>query len=618
MIVPMKKLSLVTIRRRESETLDRLRDLGVLHIERAESVNDRGESLREERSRIEKVIAAIPAPDHDPTASDMDRARAVDESLTLAEEVESCVERRSALTEKLDRIGRAIEMMEPWGEFDPREIGELADAGVRIRLYQIAPERFESIDLPNIIVLSREKTVIRAVSVAIGDETFPDEPLSFEPADRAISALREEYDATRSEIDENEAKLAACAEDLPVLLAAIEGIDSAIEYADVQANMDGDEELSWLTGYLPTDLVDDVRSAAKNNGWGIVVRDPDDDDPVPTQVRNPKAIRIINPIFQLLGTVPGYREFDISFLFLLFLTVFFAMIIGDGGYGLVLLAGTVYATIKTRTAGKPVGEGLILMLVFSVATVAWGAITGNWFGYTPFAQLPVLRSLVIPAISTANATSNYTVQYVCFIIGTIHLSIAHLWGFVRAVRQKPRIAALAQLGWLSVVLGLYYLVLNLVLDPRLVMPPWAVPMIGGGLAAVIIFGAQEEGTGFLAGVGKGFANLITTVLDGVSAFSDIISYIRLFAVGLASLAIAEAFNEMAGGIGAALDGVIGIIAAAVVLMLGHTLNLAMGALSVVVHGVRLNMLEFSGHLGMEWTGVRYAPFKSREKQGEVA
>jgi V/A-type H+-transporting ATPase subunit I len=136
-------------------------------------------------------------------------------------------------------------------------------------------------------------------------------------------------------------------------------------------------------------------------------------------------------------------------------------------------------------------------------------------------------------------------------------------------------------------------------------------MVVGGLAAVVVFGQQESGTNFFVGVGKGFANLITTALDGISAFSDIISYIRLFAVGLASLAIAEAFNQMAGGIDASLGGVGGAVAAGLVLFLGHSLNLAMGALSVVVHGVRLNMLEFSGHLGMEWTGVEYSPFRTR-------
>jgi V/A-type H+-transporting ATPase subunit I len=201
------------------------------------------------------------------------------------------------------------------------------------------------------------------------------------------------------------------------------------------------------------------------------------------------------------------------------------------------------------------------------------------------------------------------------VIGTIHLSIAHIWNFFRGLRRKPFIAAFEQLGWLSMVLGLYYLVLDMVLGTVLISivprPDWWLAMIGGGLAVVMAFGRQESGQNFFVGLFKGVANIITTALDGISAFSDIISYIRLFAVGLASLAIAESFNAMAGGVAESLGGAGGAVAAVLILFLGHTLNLAMGALSVVVHGVRLNMLEFSGHLGMEWTGVEYSPFKTR-------
>jgi V/A-type H+-transporting ATPase subunit I len=129
-------------------------------------------------------------------------------------------------------------------------------------------------------------------------------------------------------------------------------------------------------------------------------------------------------------------------------------------------------------------------------------------------------------------------------------------------------------------------------------------MIGSGFAAVIVFSRQEGR--FFRGLAMGIANLLTTFLSGISAFSDIISYIRLFAVGLAGIEISKSFNGIAAGFG---SGPLGIAAGLLILLLGHSLNMAMGALSVVVHGVRLNMLEFSGHLGMEWSGKPYKPFK---------
>ena len=155
------------------------------------------------------------------------------------------------------------------------------------------------------------------------------------------------------------------------------------------------------------------------------------------------------------------------------------------------------------------------------------------------------------------------------------------------------------------VLGIVYLVLSLVLDAEIYpMPEFALYMIGGGAILVVLFSKQSGN--FLKGIVTGFGGLLTTFLDSIGAFADVISYIRLFAVGLATVEIAKSFNAMASEMG---NGVMGIVGSVLILGFGHALNLAMGALSVVVHGIRLNMLEFSGHLGMEWTGTEYSPLR---------
>ena len=176
------------------------------------------------------------------------------------------------------------------------------------------------------------------------------------------------------------------------------------------------------------------------------------------------------------------------------------------------------------------------------------------------------------------------------------------------VKKKPVIKAFAQPGWLAMIIGLYFLVLNLVLGAdNFPLPDFALYLIFAGLGFVVVF-SEQDGR-FFKGLLRGISSLLTTFLDSISAFSDIISYIRLFAVGLATVAVASSFNSMAAGMG---SGVVGIIAAIFILAIGHTLNIAMVALSVVVHGIRLNVLEFSGHLGMEWTGINYNPFRNRK------
>lgn len=618
MIVAMKKVSIVTLKTHEAETLSRLRELGVLHVFTDGADHDRGERLREESAAVDRALVAIPPVDGESAEqASVQGGAAVDQALNIAEGCQALLDERSQLLDEQDRIGRELERLAPWGQIDPERIAAIGEHDVQLALYELSVEHAaEALDaIPRAVVVERTKSLVRVLGVAVQGEELPSTPDPVQLPAQSVQSLEERDTAITERLAAIEGELQARQSERPILLAAREELDAAFEFVRVQASMDSQKELSWISGFLPHDLTDDLRQAARQHGWGLVVQDPAEDEQVPTQVRNPKPIRMIQPVFNLLGTVPGYREMDISFFFLLFFVVFFAMIIGDGGYGVILLLGTLIGSIRGRAQGKRPGPGTALMFVLSTATVAWGAITGNWFGYAPFAELPVLRDLVIPAISAEQEGSRQTIQYLTFVIGTIHLSIAHVWNFLRGIRRRPRLAAFEQLGWLSMVLGLYYLVLDLVLGTVAVSivprPDWWLSMIIGGLAAVMVFGQQEEGQNFFVGVGKGVANIITTALDGISAFSDIISYIRLFAVGLASLAIAQAFNLMGAGIAESLGGAGGAVAAAAILFLGHTLNLAMGALSVVVHGVRLNMLEFSGHLGMEWTGVEYAPFRTR-------
>ncbi|MBN1686115.1 MAG: V-type ATP synthase subunit I, partial [Spirochaetales bacterium] len=311
--------------------------------------------------------------------------------------------------------------------------------------------------------------------------------------------------------------------------------------------------------------------------------------------------------FDLLGALPGYHEYDISFWFLLFFSLFFAMIIGDAGYGFIFLSMTLAAIFMRKSKGKPAGLELTLLTVLSAVTIVWGALSGTWFGSEAIAEAPPFKYLILQPISSFNPKSSDTIKYMCFVIGTVHVTLAHGWSFISQLRQKPRIKALGQLGWMMIVLGAFYFVLNLVLDPiKYPIPNFALYMVAGGIALVVLF-ANQEGN-FLRGLVKGFAGLFQTFLSSISAFADVISYIRLFAVGLATVEIAKSFNAMAADMGNSLVGLIGSI---LVLIIGHGINLIMGALSVIVHGVRLNMLEFSSHLGMEWSGIPYDPFSQK-------
>ncbi len=634
----MKKLSVVVLESDREAAVERMRDAGVLHLEVDAAQSEELATLEERLSTLERARALLPPEDERSeeqlAAAESSEAKQIAERLAAdtagdaavqrAGELVARGERRRELREQRDKIDRELTRLEPWGEVETEEIRRLEEHGIFLRLYQITPEEFDAIEAPYKAVITRAKGSVRAVVVSFAPDREPEgqpegqpdlEPLSLpEHGTSALRAQREELGAEIASIDRELAAIAAYDRELE---RAEKVLRERLEFERVRAGMEAESGVAYITGFIPEPDLASFRSLAAEQGWGLMVRDPQPDESVPTLVKNPKPVRIIQPVFKLLATVPGYRELDISMLFLMFFTVFFAMILSDAGYGLIVLAGSLAFARKGRRKHGQVSEGNILLILLSVATVIWGALTGNWFGYEPFSELPVLSAMVVEPISTWNPASADNVQLICFVLGTLQLTIAHLWNFVRGLRGPSKLRAFTELGWLSIVLGLYYLVLALVIDAtRFPVPDIALYMIAGGLAAVFVFSQQEAGVSFFVGVAKGFANFLTNALDSISAFSDIISYIRLFAVGLATVEIANAFNTMAGELSVGIGGgVVGVLAAVVVLFIGHTLNLLMAALAVIVHGVRLNMLEFSSHLGMEWSGFPYKPFQKQFSLG---
>ncbi len=604
MIVRMKKATVITRREEKQDALRRLRKLGLLHLIDLPAQVPSAQEWREKKILLEKALAAVgpvlhPGPEY-LGESDLPNA------LTCAQSILDTHDTLRALTEEQEALKREALRLREWDDISAADLQPIQDQGFQIRFYELTSRQIDL--LPSGLsrfVIKRDKTLLRVALIMRADTAFECELKALTPPQRSRSELVKQQDQNQSALKQLHLELDTLGSQAAMLQRAADTAGHEIELAEAAAAMGHTEVLSYLSGFLPADQTQNLKKACIDNNWGLLLLEPTSEDEVPTIVRNKRWIDIISPVFQLLGTVPGYREFDISLFFLFFFAFFFAVIIGDAGYGLVLLSATLAFILRLRLKGQEIPNALLLMLLMSASTVVWGAVTGTWFGSKALASLPWLSWMTIPAISTFAPHSGETIKYICFITGTIHISIAHLWNFIRQTREKPFIRSFAQLGWLFLVLGLYYLVLSLVLSSeRYPLPSFANWLIGSGLTLIIVFSRQEGR--FFHGIAMGVANLLTTFLSSISAFSDIISYIRLFAVGLATVEIAKSFNDMASGMA---NGAIGIILASLVLLLGHSLNLAMGALSVVVHGVRLNMLEFSGHLGMEWTGRPYKPFK---------
>jgi len=619
MIVPMKKVALVVFDRERETSLEALRKLGVVHIERKNLVSDALSKVMEQKAQAEHALGILRnavSKDASQEVSHSDNQKAYS-TATLIQEVLHLAEQKKQEQELLAADIKELHRIEGWGNFEPASLDELKKQGVSLIPYELPQKVYEKLD-PSIerIILSKDKTIVRCVVVGApipGEQPFTLPELSYADLSKRIARRKQT-------INDIEKTLSALSSQMHLIKLELEKLNEQAEFEAAKASMEITEDtppelaISWITGYIPADAAGKLTRAAAEHGGALIIDDPDEGDTPPTLIRNPAYIRIVQPIFDLLGTVPGYHEYDISMSFLVFFSLFFAMIIGDAGYGVLILLLSLYFGMKGKQKTGKFADGILLLFLLSATTIIWGAINGTWFAL-PYDSLPdFLKALVIPpfrpnpalAPKEAARIVQQNIKHLCFIIGTVQLVWAHTKNIKKAL---PSLTAFAQLGWLSMVLGLYFLVLNLVLDKTAFpVPSFAIWMIGGGLATYFIF-AEQKGGNFFANILKSFANFLPTFLSAVSSFSDIISYIRLFAVGLAGYAIAESFNGMAAGLP---GGIVRIVAGVLILFFGHGLNLAMSALSVVVHGVRLNMLEYSGHLGMEWSGVKYSPFAVKE------
>jgi V/A-type H+-transporting ATPase subunit I len=596
MIVPMKKLTLVVMEDEKQESLKQLARLGVLDIKASTMVHAESQELavlKEKQDILHKALVLLDKPEKSVSERkrlDQDKAlKYAGEILQLEEDMHHADDRQYKLSSEFERVS-------PWGNFKPDDIMDLKQAGIQLRFYEVKPKKLDSIpENVNYIMLAQDKKTVRIACITEEQLTTP-ALKEFHIPEMSLSEIEKAINGLEKQKSRLQRLLSEKARYFQGLNRTLQTIEKKIEFEEAHSSMMNEAQLSHITGFAPLSEIPRLKRTASAQGWALLIEDPGEDDPVPTLVKNPKWIRIIKPVFDFLGTVPGYREYDISLWFLLFFSIFFGILIGDAGYGVVFFVLTLVARVAARKAPP---EPFALMFVTSLVTVIWGGITGTWFGSEAIAGSPLVSWMIIPQIySFKDGDTSAILMQFCFLLGTVHLGIARIRSFIR---RLPKLKAFAELGWLCIIAGMYFIVLFLILKQDL--NPLIIYLIGGGIFLVIVF-SEQQGK-FIKGALIGLVKLPLNVLSVISTFADVVSYVRLFAVGLSALEIAKAFNGMAADVG--FEG-FAVVGAVIILFLGHLLNIVLGIMAVVVHGVRLNMLEFSGHLGMEWTGRPYKPF----------
>ncbi|MCL2762528.1 MAG: V-type ATP synthase subunit I [Treponema sp.] len=667
----MKKVYLVMQEKHREDALVKLREVGVMHIESEGATSDGVVKAHEHKVRLDNAISLIQpykvskkqAEAQERGAEDRKQAagrrgrRATD--LVGSEETEpysldainapvrpdlidlmlGIDKERKALGEQLALLIRERDRIASWGEFNPDTVKELAALGYPMHLYELSPGALTVIPQDiNYIKLSQDKVLAR---IAALEKTIPGMPV-FHLPEKSLSCIEAEIAELTTKLEALETRMQNFVDRRPILEREMLEVQSEIEFENALAELKGMDGVpsefacSCLKGYILADDLGKLKRTAADNGWALTAYDPGPDDAPPTKIKSGALARIIHPLFSFLGTVPGYREFDISPSYLVFFCIFFAMILGDAGYGLLMfaLAAIIGISAKKKSGTFPDVAKLLMLLTFT--TVVWGTVNGAWFAIPREHLPPVLISLILPPFNPSGPVmefplflqnvfklpaevpvdelkSRWYIQFLCFSLAVTQLVYAR---GKRIINLLPSLTAFAQLGTLLMLLGLYFLVLNMLLGIEL--PPFALWLIIAGVAFNLIF-TEQKGGNFFVNIGKGFGSFIQIFLKAVGCFADIISYLRLFAVGFAGAMVAQIFNGMAmpaDGLGSfGLAFLLKLITAVLILVTGHGLNLLLTALSVIVHGVRLNLLEYAGnHLEMEWSGYLYNPFALKQKK----
>ncbi len=542
MIVKMQHLDLVCIASEKTATLEQLRALGAVHLDLSSAQGAAVSAAKGEASDAEKAVRLILKARGKSTDFDI-HERTVAEVLAVDAE-------RERLKGLKDELERKIRTYEPYGDFDPELAAKLLNEVEGLRDVVELPEK-----LPEI----------------------------------SLGKMREKLERIENGITINEHKLAGCDEKAILKKYPVIADKIAFEAAKEIAGEKG--ELAFVSGWVPATQVEVLKSAAAENGWATLLRDAVSGETPPTLVEPPKLFRPMKALFHGLGIAPAYTEADVSVPFMCYFSLFFAMLVGDGAYGAIFLAGTLALRKKLPKSW------FILLTVFSSATVLWGFLSNTWFG----AQIPWLAG--IPTVAWLADPTYHNMMFLCFTIGVSHLMLARVWN---GICMAPDSTCIAQFGWAGILLFMY-LVTNSIVGIFSGIPQWGFWVLGASIVAVFCCSVKPSELKTRG------AELGMLPLNIMSALGDIISYVRLFAVGLASVKVAENFNSMATGLISSENAIwlnaIMCVAMVAILVVGHALNLAMAGLSILVHAVRLNTLEFSNHKGVSWSGYEYKPFK---------
>lgn len=600
MIAKMKKLTFLVYHKEYDAFLNHIRDLGVIHVLMKSQGAAENSALQESirwSSRYASAIKFLQGLNGTAVHNQGDVLKGKEALLA----VETLQQEDQHLSQRLQTAEKELALLEPWGDFDLKNVKRLHDAGYQIGFYLCSDKQFsqEWIDKYNAVVINRVGAKVYFVTITPNHLMVELDVEAARLPETSLSSLKERLEMIHKEQEQIDTRLKQLAETMiPDLQAAQVDLHAQIEFSKVVLSTDAlaDNKLMLLEGWAPSERVEEIKHFLSESEVYYEIAEPKPEENVPICLNNKGFFRLFEPIMRLY-MLPKYNELDLTPFFAPFFMLFFGLCLGDSGYGLfMLLAVTIYRLIaKNITATmKPV---LTLVQLLGVSTMACGLLTGTCFGFNLYEiQLPFFQSL-----KETISLDNQQMFNLSLILGGVQI----IFGMIlKAVNQSIQFGfkyAVGTIGWLLI----------LVSTAIAFAAPGFMSMGGnihliflalGGLMAYL-YNSPDKNIFVNLGLGLWDSYNMATGLLG-----DILSYVRLFALGLSGGILASVFNSLA--VGMSPDNVIaGPIVMVLIFVIGHAINIFMNVLGAMVHPMRLTFVEFFKNAGYEGGGKEYKPFK---------
>ena len=616
MITKMTKYSFILLSGEKEDFLEKIQELGVVDITRSvKPIDTESNEMLAEASRAKKVLEFLEAVDFKDDA-DLEKISKATVSIdsdpvTYVEEIRKRIE---SLRADLSAAKKQVMAREPWGDYDKKALDSLSDLGYIVRYYAVDAKRYDPAweSAYPLQKVKEDGKKIWFVTIAPADEEyiFPLNELAAPEGTYAEAVA--ETERIENEIVLCKAGLLNAKDYIPAIKETYTGHLTVLDryLADSAAEGAAEDHVAVFTGFAPSENDELLAEEFDKMGVLYIKSDAIEEDNPPIKLKNNWFTRQFEVFTSMYG-MPVYSEFDPTPIVAPFYLLFFSMCLGDAGYGIALLLFGLLLNKGLVKISMFEGLGSIISLL-GAGTILVGTVLGTFFGMSLYDATWVpewLKSIMIVGDVQIAGLGTFNIQMLLAVgIGIFHICLAMIIKAVCYTRRFGLKNNLATWGWTLLIVGgvvLAALGMGKMLSPEVLR--WSIITVGV-LSALGIYIFNTPGRNPLTNIGAG---LWDTYNMATGLLGDVLSYIRLFALGLAGGMLGQAFNNLAEMVRG--DSVISLVPFVVILIFGHVLNLLMSSLGAFVHPMRLTFVEYFKNVGYEGRGAAYNPL-TKDKQ----